>query len=131
MGGQMDELERPRLATTDLLAHADWLRRLARHLVADDATAEDGVQEVYLAALRSPPDPERPARPWLAQVLRNALRSVKRSSRRRHGREQVLGAMAEAPPSAEEVLARTQLQQRLAELLSALEEPYRAMLLLR
>ncbi|KAB2888015.1 MAG: hypothetical protein F9K40_20850, partial [Kofleriaceae bacterium] len=35
----------------ELLAHADWLRRLARALVGD-AAADDVVQETYEVALR-------------------------------------------------------------------------------
>ena len=56
-----------------LLAHADWLRDLARKLVGG-AAADDAVQDTYVAALRSPPDPALPAKPWLARVLRNASR---------------------------------------------------------
>jgi RNA polymerase sigma factor (sigma-70 family) len=92
------------------------------------------VQDAYVAALRSPPEAGRPPRPWLAQVLRNSWRASKRSDRRRQAREQTVAAQlesAEQPPNADEVLARTQLQQRIAELLTGLEEPYRATLLLR
>ncbi|MEW6073256.1 MAG: sigma factor [Planctomycetota bacterium] len=49
----------------DLLAHAAPLRRLARRLVADEARADDLVQDTWLAALRRPPGEERNLRGWL------------------------------------------------------------------
>jgi hypothetical protein len=54
-----------------VLAEAEWLTRLARSLTGDSAEAADAVQETFVAALRSPPDPERPVRPWLRRVLTN------------------------------------------------------------
>ena len=57
-----------------LLAHAAWLRRLARSLVGDGAAADDLVQETWVAALRRPPAEDRPVRPWLRRVLENAAR---------------------------------------------------------
>src|SRR5205814_10341316 len=39
----------------ELLAHAGWVRALARELVRDASTADDLVQETWLAALRHPP----------------------------------------------------------------------------
>src|SRR4029079_16534793 len=56
---------RPHMATDTqgdierLLAHADWLRALATYLVRSPAEADDLVQETFVAALRSPPDPAR------------------------------------------------------------------------
>ena len=38
-----------------LLRHSEWAQALARRLVSDDATADDVVQEAWLAALRRPP----------------------------------------------------------------------------
>src|SRR3569623_910404 len=67
---------------TALLAHVDWLRDLARKLVGGTA-ADDAVQDTYVAALPAPPDPDLPAQPWLARVLRNASRMAQRSSPRR------------------------------------------------
>ena len=40
----------------ELLGHADWARRLARELTADEGRAEDAVQDAYVAALERPPD---------------------------------------------------------------------------
>jgi RNA polymerase sigma-70 factor (ECF subfamily) len=127
----MDDSKPAAFALDGLATHAGWLRELARHLVDDRASADDLVQDAYVAAMRSPPDPERPARPWLAQVIRNLHRSGRRGQRRRLGREREVGTSSEQPPTADEVLARTQLIERMAALLRALEEPYRATLMLR
>jgi RNA polymerase sigma factor (sigma-70 family) len=116
-----------------LLAQAGWLRALAVVLVRHGADADDAVQDVWTAALRSPPQAGRPARPWLAQVLRNVVRSGIRRRRRRwtHEAEAASLAPAEATPAAETALERMQLHRRVAELLVELDEPYRTTLILR
>ena len=58
----------------DLLVHADWLRRLAVHLVQEN-DAEDLVQDTLAAAIHAAPDTDRPIRPWLGTVLRNLVRT--------------------------------------------------------
>src|SRR5262245_33950858 len=114
-----------------MLAHADWLSRLARHLVRPDI-ADDVVQETWVAALRSPPESGRPVRPWLAQVMRNFARRRARGEGRREGREQAAAADAEAAtPAADTLYERVELQRRLAELVMALDEPERRVVLLR
>ena len=120
----------PPLTAEMLLAHGDWLRRLAVHLLRDAPDADDLVQDGWEAALRTPPDPERPIRPWLAQVLRNAVLSRRRASARRAAREHAsFGASETATP--EELLESVRLHERIAHLMSALEEPFRTTLLLR
>jgi RNA polymerase sigma-70 factor (ECF subfamily) len=116
----------------ELLLHATWLRRLARHLVRDDAEAEDVVQDTWVAATRRPPEAGRPARPWLAEVLRNFARMRRRGDHRRREREAatVTRETAEAT-TADDLLERMQLQRLVAELILELEEPYRSTLLLR
>jgi DNA-directed RNA polymerase specialized sigma24 family protein len=103
-----------------LLANAAWLGRLARRL-ADEGDAEDIVQATWLACLRSPPDPTRPSRPWLAEVLRNFARMQRRSSARRRDAPADVQALAAEGPSPEERLATAELHQRLAALVSALD----------
>lgn len=50
--------------------HQAELYRYARYLGAERATAEDLVQETFLAAFRAE-DPEHAAAPWLRGILRN------------------------------------------------------------
>jgi RNA polymerase sigma factor (sigma-70 family) len=114
----------------ELLAHADWLRRLARHLVGADADAEDALQETWTAALRSPPRTDRAPEPWLAEVLRNFVRRGRRKERSLAAR----APRADAPApvaTPEALLERAQAQRLLAELVTALDEPFRSTVLLR
>jgi RNA polymerase sigma factor (sigma-70 family) len=115
----------------ELLTHAEWLRGLARHLVRDEADAADAVQQTWVAALHAPPDADRPARPWLAQVLRNFVRKNARTARNRGARELAVGQPEPSAPSSEALLESVQLQRLLGELVVALEEPYRSAILLR
>jgi RNA polymerase sigma-70 factor (ECF subfamily) len=113
-----------------LLTHADWLRGLAVHLVhGDRQLAGDLVQQTWLAALRSPPDPDRPARPWLAQVLRNFLRRQGKASAARRVRE--TASEPDPVPSSDALLEAAQSQRLIAELVVNLDEPYRSTTLAR
>lgn len=123
----------PGVTTADLsalLGQSRWLRGLAAHLVGGGPEADDLVQETWLAALRSPPAAERPPRPWLGQVLRNVWRMAARGSGRRRARELAAGELGPDQATPEQVLERAQLQRHLAELVMALEEPYRTAILL-
>jgi RNA polymerase sigma-70 factor (ECF subfamily) len=114
----------------DLLAHAEWLRGLAAHVVHGDEAAADLAQETWVAALRSPPGGDRPPRPWLAKVLRNFARRRARDGRGREARE--LAAADEATvPTPEALLERAEAQRLLAAAVVALPEPYRSTVLLR
>lgn len=114
----------------DLLAHSGWMRRLARRLVRDEATAEDLVQETWLAALSSPPPDTRNLRGWLARVLGNRARDAARSSYRRDRREEA-AARPEELPSEHQVFEDASRAQEVASEVLALDEPYRSVLLLR
>jgi RNA polymerase sigma-70 factor (ECF subfamily) len=122
---------KPPASVEDLLAHATWLRRLARQLVRGGDGAEDLVQETMGAALRSPPAAGRPARPWLAEVLRNFGRQALRSDHNRRRREAEAAARREHVSGTEESLERLEAQRLLVELVGALDEPFRATVLLR
>ena len=114
----------------ELLAHAPWLRSLARSLVRDEAEAEDLVQDTWSAALASPPPPASPLGPWLARVLRNRARQDARGAGRRREREE-RGAAGEGLPPSEELVERMELQRLLVEGVLALDEPYRGTVVLR
>lgn len=113
-----------------LLADSAWMRTLALRLVRDPGSAEDAVQDTWLAALKRPWPGGRPPRTWLATAVRNALRSRNRSDGRRTQRERV-SARPEAQPSAAELARRVEAQKLLAEALMRLDEPQRSCLMLR
>lgn len=110
-----------------LLEHAEWVRVLATRLVRDDA--DDAVQELWLSTLRSPPDPTRPARPWLARVLVNAARKRFRDETTRAAQEASAPVAEQADPEA--LVGRVQVQQRLVQQVLELDEPFRQTVLLR
>ncbi len=115
-----------------LLAEDQWIRRLARKLAGDAHTAEDLVQETWVAALAVPTEAPRPRalRPWLRGILRNLWRDGRRSGAARAARERIV-ARAEALEPAGELVAELELRRCVAEALLALEEPYRSALYLR
>jgi RNA polymerase sigma factor (sigma-70 family) len=115
-----------------LLQELAWARRLALHLTRDEAQADDLAQEAFVVAREKPPRPDQPLRPWLGRVVRNLFRMQLRGDGRRQRREQIdfdLNASADAATT-EELLVRVEAQRRLVGLVQALEEPFRATLLL-
>jgi RNA polymerase sigma-70 factor (ECF subfamily) len=115
----------------EVLAHLEWVRRLARRLVVDPSAADDVAQEAWVAALSRPwPAGGGPARAWLARVATNAARRLGRREGVRRGHERSAASTADAPPT-DELLRRAELQRRLVDLVLELREPYRDVLLLR
>lgn len=114
----------------DLLAHAGWVRALARRLVSDQAAAEDLVQETWLAALRHPPRDARNIRAWLARLVRNSARQRGRSESARRARE-TRRVPVRATPSPDELVQRVESQRILAEEVLQLDEHQRSTVLLR
>ncbi|HEY4239004.1 MAG TPA: sigma-70 family RNA polymerase sigma factor [Kofleriaceae bacterium] len=113
----------------ELLAHGEWLTRIARALVGD-AAADDIVQETYEVALAQPPKREGPIGPWLGGVARNLARMAARGRGRRARREEQI-AVEDELPSPEQLVARAELQQAVGRLVLELDEPLRSTLLLR
>ncbi len=114
----------------ELVRHQRWLLRLARRLVADEAGAEDLVQETWLAALKAPPRERGAIRGWLRRVLvRQAGHEYRRDAARRE-REHATGART-ASPSTAAIVARAEVQQRVSRAVLELDEPYRETVLLR
>jgi RNA polymerase sigma factor (sigma-70 family) len=119
-----------RIGIEDLLAHADWIRGLARHLAHGEG--DDVAQDAWLIAERSPPDSSRPARPWFAQVLRNLVRVRRRNDTRRVRREEdYVQTLPDKGPAVDELYERLELHRFLAEQVMALEEPLRTFVILR
>ena len=100
----------PELA--ELLRHEPWLRRLAHQLVRDPHTAEDLVQETWVAALRGR-DVQTP-KAWLRQVIVHRLRSHWRSEIRREDSEPRAGRF-EAQESHEVEIAEEDMRRTLGE----------------
>src|SRR5258705_2277008 len=113
-----------------LLAHAGWIRSLARSLVADRNRAGDLVQQTFGAALEHPPEPSTPVKSWLGAVVRNFARQDRRGELRRSERESA-SSRPEATASAHETVAAVQVQRALFEAVLALDEPYRSSILQR
>ncbi len=111
-----------------LLAHDGFLRGIARGLVADEALAEDVVQETYLAALSD--TRRRDVRAWLGGVARNLARMALRSEARRRRREQ-RPAPTDAAASVPDAIAKLELQREVVGAVLALDEPYRSTVLFR
>lgn len=122
--------EPARLAPDDLLAHTAWLSTLARSLVRDGASAEDIVQETWIAALRSAPREPGRLKPWLARVLANFAHRAYRT-RERRARHESLAARAEAQLGASETASRLEVQRLLFTALEELAEPYKTAIVLR
>ncbi|MEQ1893584.1 MAG: sigma-70 family RNA polymerase sigma factor, partial [Planctomycetota bacterium] len=110
-------------------ATAPRLLRLAIHLVGDAATAEDLVQQTYLAALeqRARLDGARPVWPWLTGVLAN----LAKKHQRRAGRERELEPVLAAAEDPSRPLERRELDGEIARAIDELGEPYREVVLLR
>ena len=118
-----------------LLAHADAMRRLARALVHDEHLSEDVAQEAARVVLTKSVPADRPRWGWLAAVVRNTARNLRRAERRRRVREAGAAAAAReaggdaADPAGQ--VARVEAQRRVVEAVLALEEPYRLVVVRR
>ncbi len=113
-----------------LLAHAAKLRRLAAHLVTDSATADDLVQDTFVAALHAAPSDDRPLEPWLSRVVRNFAKKAKRAKLRREDRERDLAPLDHVPTPAA-IAERLEVQRVLLETLGSIDDPFRTTLVLR
>jgi RNA polymerase sigma factor (sigma-70 family) len=114
-----------------LLTHSAWVRALARRLVGEGA--DDLVQEAWVAALARPEVELRTPRAWLAGVLRRLARRTRRGEARRRVREEnsARAASGACEPSVEETFEAAATGRALADLVLALEEPFRSVVLLR
>ena len=113
-----------------LLGQADFVRALARSLLADPGAAEDVAQEALVAGLERPPQEAGALRGWLARVVRNLALQLGRGEARRAARE-LLVARTERTPSTTDVVEREATRVAVVREVLALEEPYRSTVLLR
>ncbi|MFN0245234.1 MAG: sigma-70 family RNA polymerase sigma factor [Planctomycetota bacterium] len=112
-----------------LLSHTGFVRHLALRLLRDAHEAEDVVQQVFLAALRRPPEPSRPLRPWLTRVAHNLAIDMHRARGRRDQSERA-AAHDDIQPSTGHIVALDSAQQGLVASVVDLPEPYRTTIFL-
>ncbi|MBI3725195.1 sigma-70 family RNA polymerase sigma factor [bacterium] len=128
-----DESERERALQGLHALYKDEVFAFSKKLVRDPALAEDVLQESFLSLYASFDryDPERPFRPWLFQIVRNAAFGALRARRK----NEKLAAGAEAKePSREGVLpgvSALEMIERTQAALDRLPEETRALLLQR
>ncbi len=113
-----------------LLTHRDWVRRLARSLVRDEASADDLEQRTWLAALRRPPRDATTVRAWLARVVSRQAMNAHRGATRRDVHE-FAAARPEALRSTADVVAEAESHKLVVLAVLDLDEPYRSTVLLR
>lgn len=111
-----------------LLAHAAWIKALARSLVFDQARVDDMVQETWLVALDCRPRTIRNPRAWLAGILRNVVRREARGDRRRQRREELV-ARPDRDDGDDDLVARAEWHRVLVDAVLKLREPYRSTIL--
>lgn len=112
-----------------LIEHDARLRRLARAIVKDQATADDLVQRAYLAALARRNSIRSPLHWLIGAIRRLALETFRSDSRRRNHERKVSGPQIDASPA--ELIEREQLRRAVFDGWMALEEPLRTTLRLR
>src|SRR5262245_37805683 len=85
-------------SASDLLAHAEFVRAMARGVLGADDRVEDVVQDTWVAALSRETPPSR-LRSWLASVGRRRAWDVRRrdATRRRHDAAARRDAGSETP----------------------------------
>ena len=117
-------------AAEQIEQHAHFVRSLARHLIGDDASADDLAQEALLRYVESPPRSAFDPRAWFARVLRNLAHNQRRSGSNRALREQ-RAAKHEAQPAPDEQLLHAALLRSVVDAVLALDEPYRSTIVAR
>jgi RNA polymerase sigma-70 factor (ECF subfamily) len=113
----------------ELLAHAEFVRALARSLL-DEHAADDVAQDTWLAALARPPHDRANVRGWLSAVVSNLAHRVRRTTVRREQRERAV-ASREPLPSSADLVERLEIAERLVQAVRRLDEPSRRTILLR
>ncbi|MHC4971506.1 MAG: RNA polymerase sigma factor [Planctomycetota bacterium] len=113
-----------------LLCHESFLKALALKLLRDRARADDVVQETWLVALRSAKSPSEVRRGWLAGIVRNLVRRARRDDERRARREFV-AAREGHTKATDELCTDESVRRRMAQLVLALPDHYRDVILLR
>jgi RNA polymerase sigma-70 factor (ECF subfamily) len=117
-------------------AHRDRVQRYGRRVCRDGDDADDAVQEAFVKLARRPEVARHPgALAWLLRVVFHAcLRLLRPFARRRRAlgeRVDDAAAIPAAGPDAAEALERGELVRAVHAAVTALERPYREVLVLR
>ena len=121
----------------ELMLELRFAQRIALRLVRDHHVADEVAQEAILAALQRPDVLAQKKRAWLVGVVRNLVHNRAREGRRRTEREAryIQDSSDAASPDgvspAQEALQRGEQKARVANLVMALPEPYRTVIVLR
>ncbi|MEM9802080.1 MAG: sigma factor, partial [Planctomycetota bacterium] len=107
-----------------LLAHSDWIDRLARRLVTDPNEADEVVQEAWLRALAAPPESDENLRGWMARVVRRVQARRRRAALRRKDHED-RAPQRRGPRTPEDIASEAGLQRDLVDAVLALPPHYR------
>ena len=113
-----------------LMEHVGFLRALALSLLQNEADADDVVQQTLATAMERPPAAHGNLRAWLATVTRNFALLTHRRRKRAQQRERAV-ARPEGTPSPAEIAARLELERKVVDAVTGLEEPYRTTVILR
>lgn len=108
----------------DLASLEPRLKRLARAMLLDDSSADDLVQDVWLASLEVVPSDFEDGEAWLRAVARNLAKGERRARARRSAREQRAARPERLDVDLTLGLQREALRQRLAHAVDELDEPY-------
>lgn len=115
--------------------HYPVVRRKLIALIRDEAAAEDLAQEVFLKLYRYPPDNPEAVGAWLHRVLtRTAYDYMDKRARERaliEKQEQSLQTAGAAGPSSEQAVMEKAAEAEMQQLLDALPERDRHLLMLR
>lgn len=117
-----------------LFAHGARMRSLALALSAesgDRSSADDILQEAWVSAMQRPPTHMGQPGAWFARVLANRASDRRRAESARRARETAVARPEAAHPSAEELVARVEVQRKLVEHVLDLPEDYRVVIVER
>ena len=113
-----------------LLAHAGFVRAIARTLVRDESRVDDIVQETWVAALEHPPRHRRSLRAWLGTIALNVARTTLRSESRRLRREHRAAKPESLTDSNDPVDSKAMIR-HVVDAVFELDEPYCSTIILR
>lgn len=114
-----------------LLAHRSFVAQLARSLLNDGNDADDVAQQTWRSVVEHGDEPIANPRGWLARITRHHAFNLVRGRNRRQRRDAAVAGASFAACDPASIAERVELTERVVRAVLALEEPYRATLLLR